>query len=57
MLSQVVSFTRRFLRQHWDILRHAPSKDMALGLLMTLEKIDIAGADGGGKEFGDASPP
>ena len=47
LLSHVVSFTQRFLRQHWDILRHAPSKDLALGLLMTLEKIHAASRGGG----------
>lgn len=44
LLSHVVAFTQQFLRQHWDILRHAPSKDAALGLLMTLEKIRLSAA-------------
>ena len=47
LLSHVVSFTQQFLRQHWDILRHASSKDLALGLLMTLEKIRVSGERGG----------
>ena len=47
LLSHVVSFTQQFLRQHWDILRHAPSKDVALGLLMTLEKVRAASAGAG----------
>ena len=47
LLSHVVSFTQQFLRQHWDILRHAPSKDLVLGLLMTLEKIRASGQGGG----------
>jgi hypothetical protein len=37
-LAEVVGFIERFLREHWNVLRHAPSKDMTLGLLMTLEK-------------------
>ena len=37
-LGQVIEFIQSFLREHWDILRHAPSKDAAMGLLMTLEK-------------------
>ena len=37
-LSQVIRFTQGFLREHWDILRHAPSKDLTMGLLMTMEK-------------------
>ena len=47
LLPHVVSFTQQFLRRHWDILRHAPSKDVALGLLMTLEKIRASGERGG----------
>lgn len=50
-LSQVVAFTQGFLRRHWDILRHAPSKDVALGLLMTLEKARAAEA------AAEAKPP
>jgi hypothetical protein len=37
-LARVVEFLQGFLREHWDILRHAPSKDATMGLLMTLEK-------------------
>lgn len=47
LLSHIVTFTQQFLRQHWDILRHAPSKDVALGLLMTLEKIRASAVGGG----------
>lgn len=38
LLRDVVRFVRRHLREHWDVLRHAQSKDPALGLLMTLQK-------------------
>lgn len=48
LLSQVLSFTQQYLHQHWDILRHAPTKDIALGLLMTLEKVRAASAAGAG---------
>jgi len=37
-LRQVVGFLREYLREHWSIMRHANTKDSALGLLMTLEK-------------------
>ena len=47
LLSHVLSFIQQFLRKHWDILRHAPTKDMALGLLMTLEKVRTAPRAGG----------
>jgi hypothetical protein len=43
LLSQVVWFAQEFLRENWDILRHAPTKDMTLGLLTVLEKIRAAG--------------
>ena len=47
LLSHVLSFTQQFLREHWEILRHAPSKDVALGLLRTLEKIRAATTERG----------
>lgn len=42
LLSHVVSFSQQFLRENWDILRHAPSKDYAVGLLRVLEKIRVS---------------
>ena len=49
-LAEVVSFIEGFLREHWAILRHAPSKDATLGLLMTLEKARLAQPDDDGAE-------
>ena len=37
-LGHVVQFLQDYLRQHWEVLRHAQFKDPALGFLMTLEK-------------------
>lgn len=37
-LGHVVQFLQGYLRQHWEVLRHAQFKDPALGFLMTLEK-------------------
>jgi hypothetical protein len=37
-LGHVVEFLQAHLRRHWEVLRHAQSKDPALGFLMTLEK-------------------
>lgn len=37
-LKHVVSFLQDYLRQHWDVLRHAQFKDPAFGFLMTMEK-------------------
>ena len=37
-LGQVVHFLQRYLREHWDLLRHAESKDPAFGFLMMMEK-------------------
>ena len=45
-LAKVVGFIEGFVREHWDILRHAPSKDMTMGLLLTLEKARVARTDG-----------
>ena len=49
-LAQVVEFIQGFLRDHWDILRHAPSKDAAMGLLMTLEKVRTSQSGAGDSE-------
>ena len=37
-LGHVVQFLQHYLRQHWEVLRHAQFKDPALGFLMALEK-------------------
>ena len=37
-MHHVVDFLRSYLRQHWDVLRHAQIKDSTLGLLALLEK-------------------
>jgi hypothetical protein len=37
-MGHVVRFLQEYLRQHWDVLRHAQFKDPAFGFLMTLEK-------------------
>ncbi|HUP19704.1 MAG TPA: hypothetical protein VM778_07095 [Gemmatimonadota bacterium] len=42
LLHHVVGFLRAYLRAHWNVLRHAESKDPALGVLMALEKAERA---------------
>jgi hypothetical protein len=42
-MRHVVEFLRSYLREHWDVLRHAQVKDPTLGVLALLEKW---GADG-----------
>ena len=37
-LGQIVTFLQQYLRDHWEILRHAEYKDPALGFLVMLEK-------------------
>ena len=37
-LGQVVSYLQAYLRDNWELLRHAESKEPGLGMLMTLEK-------------------
>lgn len=37
-MRHVVEFLRSYLREHWDVLRHAQLKDPALGVLALLEK-------------------
>lgn len=41
-LGHVIEFTRSYLREHWDVLRHAQFKDTALSVLMMLEKARAA---------------
>lgn len=37
-LGHVVQFLRSYIDEHWEVLRHADTKDPAFGFLMTLEK-------------------
>lgn len=37
-LGHVVRFLEEYLREYWDVLRHADLKDPALGFLLALEK-------------------
>jgi hypothetical protein len=37
-MRHVVEFLRRYLHEHWDVLRHAQLKDQTFGLLALLEK-------------------
>lgn len=39
-LGQVVAFLRSYVAEHWEVLRHAESKDPAFGFLMTLAKAE-----------------
>jgi hypothetical protein len=38
MLDHVIHFLQSYLRDHWELLRHAQFKDPALGFLATIEK-------------------
>ena len=40
-MHHVVDFHRSYLRQHWEVLRHAQIKDSTLGLLALLEKCGL----------------
>lgn len=51
-LGHVVEFLQTYLRDHWDLLRHADSKDPAFGFLMTLEKALRAHVHAGGEPVG-----
>ena len=42
-MRHVVDFLRGYLRQHWEVLRHAQIKDSTLGLLALLEKCGVEG--------------
>jgi len=37
-MGHVTTFLRRYLREHWDVVRHTQVKDPALGVLALLEK-------------------
>jgi hypothetical protein len=40
----VLDFLQRYVRKHWNVLRHLQFKDPAFGFLMTLEKAKRGGA-------------
>lgn len=44
-MRHVVEFLQRYLREHWDVLRHAQVKDTALGVLALIEKWGLDGED------------
>ena len=37
-MGHIVAFLQQYLRAHWNVLRHAPIKDPALGVLALIEK-------------------
>ena len=43
-LGHVLDFLQRYVRKHWNMLRHLQFKDHAIGFLMTLEKAKRGGA-------------
>ena len=43
-LGHVLDFLQRYVRKHWNVLRHLQFKDPAFGFLMTLEKARRGGA-------------
>jgi hypothetical protein len=44
-MSHVVEFLRTYLRDYWDVLRHAQIKDPTIGVLALLEKFSAGRAD------------
>ena len=40
-MRHVVQFLRGYLREHWDVLRHAQIRDPALGVLALIEKWSV----------------
>ena len=42
-MHHVIDFLRGYLRQHWDVLRHAQIKDATLSVLALLEKCGVGG--------------
>lgn len=48
-MHHVVDFVRTYLRQHWDVLRHAQIKDPTIGILALLEKWGVGGTSGSGR--------
>jgi hypothetical protein len=48
-LGHVLEFLQKYVRKHWNMLRHLQFKDHAFGFLMTLEKARRGGAGRRGK--------
>ena len=44
-MRHVVEFLQGYLREHWDVLRHAQIKDEAFGVLALLEKWGVTAPD------------
>ena len=40
-MGHIVHFLRSYLREHWDVLRHAQIRDPALGMLALMEKLRV----------------
>ena len=41
-MQHVVQFLQQYLREHWDVLRHAQMRDPAFGVLALIEKWGVA---------------
>jgi len=48
-LGHVLDFLQKYVRKHWNMLRHLQFKDHAFGFLMTMEKARRGGAGRRGK--------
>jgi hypothetical protein len=48
-MRHVVEFLQLYLRQHWDVLRHAQIREPALGVLALIEKWRVGAGPGAGK--------
>ena len=44
-MAHVVGFLRGYLREHWDVLKHAQVKDPTVGVLTLLEKFGRKGVE------------
>ncbi|HEX9162962.1 MAG TPA: hypothetical protein VF980_14750, partial [Thermoanaerobaculia bacterium] len=55
-LGHVLTFLQRYVRRHWNVLRHLQFKDPAFGFLMTLEKARRGGAGRRGEEGVEVVP-
>ncbi len=55
-LGHVLEFLQRYVRKHWDVLRHLQFKDPAFGFLMTLEKARRGGAGRRGEKGVEVVP-
>jgi len=55
-LGHVLEFLLRYVRKHWNVLRHLQFKDPAFGFLMTMEKARRGGAGRRGQEGVEVVP-